>query len=430
MQITNEPVSAKHNPLYAVFDEAKDLKMPFPNFNKKMRARGFVCKWNAGKHSPNTPDRRCILYASDDCADPEAEYANGIVFDIDTYDILVPCQRAHVEISVLPESLAEYKIFKLYDASSVRLYFYTPNPVGTHSGGPDARCHPGDSGSWRVCSRRCYDGEKSGWDKRADFKEMYADCGIDETKLDKNYIYFCLLCHPYNYVIDCNRKAELIVSEIYDTESGDFVPIENVDVPMSKVTVLEAPEKNVGCVILGSDGRKRVWRDPYYAERDEMLGNWQDRRYSIIEAIKCGDITKFLQLFPEFNEAHEQIKNKINEYCNGNPESYAILFGNDVEVIAKLIELDAKPNEIPQTKKHGHVRGLRSDRRSKDISDRLNPGHGFPNARDVEGYRPKYNNEHKKTTRVNIASFIGAEKHMPNMNVSRQQRRQTKREDD
>jgi hypothetical protein len=308
------------NLLLKLIDDARKVGMPFHRFTKMMKTKGIICLWLEN-------DNRCIIYSGKDTDPDFVPYANGLIIDSKDYHTIVPCHRQYVETLNLPENLEDYELQKLYDATSVRLYYY------------------GDE--WHVALRRHFDGKKCWWDPRKTFHKMYLDCKVDESKLNKNYVYFASLCHPYNYVLDPKREAKLVINDIIDRETGKNVDISTAEILLEKVKILDSPEKDIGCILVHkTDGSRLIWRDPVYAYRHKMMGNWQDRNYRVIETIKEKNDLEFITMFPEFSVMREKIIRLINEFCGTNPErageNYIKLMNENVETIARLIRIAPK----------------------------------------------------------------------------------------
>lgn len=220
----------------------------------------------------------------------------------------------------------DVKIELSIDGTQIRLYNY--------------------NNEWRCATTRCIDAKKAMWFSQKSFYELFKDADtIDYTKLDKNYCYSFVLCHPENRIVIDYKRPELIHVLTRNLETFEEV---DVDIGIRKPPVItgfknydemlkylndDSTELIEGFILKDDMNRRYKVYNKKYLMIKELRGNTNDMFYRYLELRYNNLLNNYLLFYPEFKEAFRLYELCLFQLAKKIYNCYLNMYVNNIIVI-------------------------------------------------------------------------------------------------
>jgi len=187
---------------------------------------------------------------------------------------------------------------------------------------------------------------------RTMFLEAMLDCGLEFSHLNKEYSYSFVLQHPENRIVSPIVKKQLYLVGVYKIHQGDsqqiqveqvletpdFINSTDVKQPkkLTETSVSElqknyasmnTPYNTMGFVLKeNTTGIRCKFRNPNYEEVKLLRGNQPKLLFQYISLRKTGQVSTYLNYFPEHKVQFNQMRDRIHNFTNMLHANYMSCF--------------------------------------------------------------------------------------------------------
>jgi hypothetical protein len=206
--------------------------------------------------------------------------------------------------------------------------------------------------NWEIATRSNVGGTmcffmENGFKEENTFKYMFDEAcqsiGFDMNVLDKKYSYSFVLQHPRNRIVKPITEMKLYLVEVYQIECMKIHVIdinnnlEQFGIPVNTVSLVnnqpvhtddelngckqsmlsgQTPYDVVGVVIKNDSGERYKIRNPTYEYVRHLRGNQPKLQYQYIHLRQSGEMSVYLQYYPEHKIAFNEFRNTIHTYTS------------------------------------------------------------------------------------------------------------------
>jgi hypothetical protein len=214
------------------------------------------------------------------------------------------------------------KIERSIDGTQIRLYYY--------------------NNEWRYATTRCIDAKKARWFSSLSFYDLFKDAdNIDYEKLNKNYCYSFVLCHPknrivvkydYPYIIHVMTRDMITLKEIdvnIDIKKPEIFYFKSFDELINDAKNTDNLEE--GYMLCDKNYNRMKIKNNSYKKIKKLRGNTNNLFYHYLQLKYENTLDLFLSFYPEYknkfnlfdldirNLAKEIHKIYMNKHVFGNP---------------------------------------------------------------------------------------------------------------
>ena len=237
---------------------------------------------------------------------------------------------------------------KLYDGSRIKVFYI-------------------DGVGWNVSTSRCINACKAFWNSPKSFYQLFMEClgNFNLESLDKNKCYTFIIQHPENRIVIPHSVPSLIHVSTYDKNTNNIVDID-IGLPKAEVCVFESFNQLIenllslehtspGYMLIDNNHDRVHLICSKYDKIRKLKGNVPliSQRYLQLRKSSTNDISKFLEIFPEYKFICDDVEKHLTYICKTIFHKYQLRRKQHRRVFLTPIE-----REI-QYKVHGLYLGMR-----------------------------------------------------------------------
>lgn len=184
------------------------------------------------------------------------------------------------------------KIERSVDGTQIRLFYY--------------------NNEWKFATTRCINADRAKWFSKQSFYEMYKDCGeVDYDKLNKNYCYSFVICHPNNRIVVNYSTPKLVHVLTRDLQTLEEVECDiGIEKPQqfTNFNTLEDVINDCntndsfeeGYMLCDKNSNRLKVKNANYMKIKDLRGNTNNMFYRYLQLRYDGLIEAYLSFYPEF----------------------------------------------------------------------------------------------------------------------------------
>jgi len=237
---------------------------------------------------------------------------------------------------------------KLYDGSRIKVFYI-------------------DGVGWNISTSRCINACKAFWNSPKSFYQLFMEClgNFNLESLDKNKCYTFIIQHPENRIVIPHSVPSLIHVSTYDKNTNNIVDID-IGLPKAEVCVFESFNQLIenllslehtspGYMLIDNNHDRVHLICSKYDKIRKLKGNVPliSQRYLQLRKSSTNDISKFLEIFPEYKFICDDVEKHLTYICKTIFHKYQLRRKQHRRVFLTPIE-----REI-QYKVHGLYLGMR-----------------------------------------------------------------------
>lgn len=237
---------------------------------------------------------------------------------------------------------------KLYDGSRIKVFYI-------------------DGVGWNVSTSRCINACKAFWNSPKSFYQLFMEClgDFNLESLDKNKCYTFIIQHPENRIVIPYSVPSLVHVSTYDKNTNQIVDID-IGLPKAEVCVFESFNQLIeklltleytspGYMLIDNNYNRVHLICSKYDKIRKLKGNVPliSQRYLQLRKSSVNDISKFLEIFPEYKFICDDVEKHLTYICKTIFHKYKLRRKQHRRVFLTPIE-----REI-QYKAHGLYLGMR-----------------------------------------------------------------------
>jgi len=237
---------------------------------------------------------------------------------------------------------------RLYDGSRIKVFYI-------------------DGVGWNVSTSRCINACKAFWNSPKSFYQLFKEClgNFNLDSLDRNKCYTFIIQHPENRIVIPYTFPSLIHVSTYDKNTNNIVDVD-IGLPKAEVCVFESFNQLIenlltlehtspGYMLIDNNHNRVHLICSEYDKIRKLKGNVPliSQRYLQLRKSSRNDISKFLEIFPEYKFICDDIEKHLTYICKIIFHKYQLRRKQHRRVFLTPIE-----REI-QYKAHGLYLGMR-----------------------------------------------------------------------
>lgn len=224
----------------------------------------------------------------------------------------------------------DYQIQRSIDGTQIRLFYYNDK--------------------WNVATTRCIDAKKSFWSSNKSFYDLFIETipNFPYDKLNINYSYAFVLCHPENKIVINYDQAK-----IYHVLTRDLETLSEIecDIGIEKPEIISEKFENIlndmndvsdlkfeGFMLCDNQYQRIKIKYNYYNNIKELLYNTNNKFFRYLNLKYDKKILNYLNIFKEDTELFNKFKKEINNLVYD-------IYKNYINLHIKKIN---KINDIPE----------------------------------------------------------------------------------